>query len=320
MRIGYFHGGRSVLLYRTYVFGFFTNVPVELHTRWLNDPTMFKVPQKFEAAEELRASGKRFGKIDGMEIIQKMLAGELDGGTAGESSFLYYASRGAPIVAVAMLGHDVAGDAGRGIVFRKEIVIRSPEDLKGKTLVTRRSGPGEAIFLREFLESMGMANEPSIQIIDDLDEDVVSRWLREGKVDGGLYHVWQMSRFIDKNRAVYLYRPMDWMNPELSHALLVFRKDVVRDRPEAIRKIVHAYIRRIQSERKLPIETQHGRRKKTLVADGSVEGMSTPQYDLPPRVRLDLLEEMQRLLMKYKYATNKVDLRKYIDNQFVEEP
>ena len=320
IRIGYFHGGRSVLLYRTYVFGFFGNesADVELHTKWLDGNQTFKIPPSYSSAEALRVGRKYFGKIDGMEIIEKILTGEFDGGTVGESSFLYYAGRGAPIVAVAMLGHDVPGEGGKGIVFRNGVKIRSPADLKNKTLVSRRAGPGDAIFLREFLESLGMAGDPSIRIIDDLDEDEVVRMLEEGKIDGGLYHLRTLQRIIEKRQLAYVYRPMDWMNPELSHSLLIFHKDVVKRRPETVEKIVRAYMKRIDFERSLPANQREASQDKSLMMELRYEGMSIPDYDFPPLVRLDLLEEMHRLLVKYKYSTGKPDLRNYVDNRFVE--
>lgn len=321
VRLGYFHGGRSVMIYRTHVFGFFAqeNAEVELHTKWLDEDKLFQIPPDFGQAEAMRSGRRFFGKIDGMEIIQKMLAGELDGGTVGESSFLSYASKGAPIVAVAMLGHDVAGQGGKGIVFRNGVVIRSPEDLKNKTLVSRRAGPGDAIFLREFLESVGMASEKSITILDQLDEEEVERLLEEGKVDGGLYHLRTMRRLIEKKRAAYVYRTMDWMNPELSHSLLVFRKDFVSDRPDAVEKIVRAYVKRIQFERELPEEARRKPQDKSLMMDLTFEGMTIPDYDLPPLVRLDLLREMHRLLVKYKFSATDPHLPDFIDNRFVEK-
>ena len=321
LRIGYFHGGRTVMIYRTHVFDYFSRekVKVELHTKWLNDDKVFKVPDDHDKAEAIRAGRKFFGKMDGMEIIQKMLDGEFDGGTVGEASFLSYASRGAPIVAVAMLGHDVRGEGGKGIVFRKDVIIRSPADLRNKTLVSRRAGPGDAIFLREFLESVGMASDKSIKILDDLDEDEVVRLLEEGKIDGGLYHLLTLKSVIEERKSAYLYRPMDWMNPELSHSLLVFRKDIVTQRPDWVERIVRAYMKRIQFERSLPPDVRESTREsKSLMMELRFQGMSIPSYDFPPLVRLDLLREMHRLLVKYHFASGDPDLRNHIDNSFIE--
>jgi hypothetical protein len=322
IRIGYFHGGRSVMIYRTHAFGYFgrEQANVELHTKWLNEDRIFKIPDDHDEAEAVRGGRKFFGKIDGMEILQRMMNGEFDGGTVGESSFLSYAGRGAPIVAVAMLGHDVRGEGGKGIVFRKDVVIRSPADLKGKTLVSRRAGPGDAIFLREFLASVGMASDKSIKIMDDLDEDEVVSLLEQGKIDGGLYHLLSLKNIIEERKSAYLYRPMDWMNPELSHSLLVFRKDVVAQRPDRVERIVRAYMRRIQFERALPPEARESTRdSKSLMMELRFQGMSIPSYDFPPLVRLDLLEEMHRLLVKYHFSAGHPDLRNHIDNSFVEK-
>lgn len=93
---------------------------------------------------------------------------------------------------------------------------------------------------------------------------------------------------------------LDWLNPELSHALLIFRKDFVRNHPEAVTNII-----------------MRNSLKKALQMPTDFQEMDFPQYDLPPLVSLDLLEEMQGLLLPYKEIGRKVDLRLSIDNSFV---
>jgi len=48
-------------------------------------------------------------------------------------------------------------------------------------------------------------------------------------------------------------------------------------------------------------------------------GMNIPQYDMPPTVSLDLLNEMQELLFRHGEIDKKIDLSPFIDNSFVEE-
>ena len=50
-------------------------------------------------------------------------------------------------------------------------------------------------------------------------------------------------------------------------------------------------------------------------------GMSIPGYDMPPLVRIELLEQVQDWLVEYKYIPEKQKVRisDYIDNSFVEK-
>ena len=86
------------MLYRTYVFGHFSreDVPVRFYTTWLRENTFFEMPRHHDEIEAMKSDRRHFGKISGMKIIDRMLAGELDAGTVGESSYLYHVSRGTP--------------------------------------------------------------------------------------------------------------------------------------------------------------------------------------------------------------------------------
>jgi len=320
VKLGYFHGGRVNMIYRAYINKFFDRegIDVALYTKDLREPDLYKLSSDFAKAQKMLKRVEFSGKISGIEIIEKIVAGELDGGTVGESSFAYCASQGMPIVAAAMLGHDVAESPGKGIVLRKGLVINSPEDFKGKTLISRRAGPGDPIFLREFLKSIGLAHEKSIKIIDGVFEDEAISLLQQGKIDGGLYHLRAMIPIIEGGVG-YLYRSMTWMNPELSHALLVFRKDFLKKNPEQVQKIVNAYIKRVEYERNLPENQINKSRDKGLMMKLYFKGMSIPQYDMPPRVRLDLLNQMQELLLGYGKIKEKTDLKDFIDNSFVDQ-
>ena len=53
--------------------------------------------------------------------------------------------------------------------------------------------------------------------------------------------------------------------------------------------------------------------------ENSFQGLEIPRYDLPPVLRMDLLDEVQDLLIKYEYIDEKVNIEDFIDSSFVEE-
>jgi len=320
VRIGYFHGGRVNMIYKAYTNGYFDRegVDVELYTKFLKDEEIFMLPKAHKETlaveEELGKAGLYFGKISGIEIIDKMVKGELDGGTVGESSFVVSAAKGVPIVAVAQLGYEKI--PAKAIVMRKEVPIESSKDLKGKTLFSRRAGPGDAIFLREFLEAEDLSEE-DVTIIDQVEEDDVKKWLLDGTVDGGLIHVLGVKHEVEKG-TVYVYRSMDWINPPISQGVLVFRKDYVESHAEEVQKVVEAYIKRIVYEQSLPDKEKDRSWDKAFMMEGKFQDVGIATYELPPLMKIGIMNKVQGLLQKYSYIDSTVNLESFIDNSFVE--
>lgn len=320
VKIGYFHGGRTMLLYRAFIDNEFEKegVSVDLFTRGLYQTEFTPLPKSYEEIKE----EELLGKVTGGDLIDGVIKGEFAAATPGESSFIDAATRGLPIVAVAELGHDVKGQGGHAIIFRKDVVIKKPEDIKGRILASRRAGDGDAVFLREFLKSVGLDPEKDVIIKEQVMDDELNRALIDGKIDGGFFHLMAVEKLVEKGYA-YVYQKFDWVNPELAQALLVFHKDFIKDHPEEVEKIIRAYMKRVKYEHGLPREVRlkdPGKGfLKGLQMEKDFQGMNLPQYDFPPLVSPDLLGQMQDLLFKYKYIDKKVNLEDFIDNRFVEK-
>jgi len=316
VKIGYFNGGRAHCLYRTYDYSYFKKegVDVELYSQYLNKDKFFQLTQ--EHRKMMKAGNKSFGRVTGEKIIEAIENGILDGGTPGESSFIQAVAKGASVVAVALLGHDDKDKPGKALLLRKGLIINKPEDFKGKKFGTRRAGPADRIFLSEFFKSIGLDPEKDVTIIDQIPDNKQKEYLLNGKIDGIFHHLHGGIDKIEDGEAV-LYRPMDWINPEVSHALLVFRKDFILKYPEKVEKIIRAYMKRIKYEKSLSEDERKKEQSFGYQIELSYEGMGLPRYDFPPLVRLDLLQEIQRLLLDYKIIDQKKDLSEFIDNSFV---
>lgn len=314
VRIGYFLGGRTNLIYRAYINGYFDKegVDVRLYTKYLRDPEVFEISKDVRTVDGV--IGKSFGKMSGIEIVEGIMRGDFDAGTIGESSFVSSISKGLPLVAVAQLGYEEA--PGKAIVMRTDVVITSLEDFKGKTLISRRAGPGDSIFLREFIRDIGLDAE-DIDIIDQVDEIDATNWIKSGEIDGGLYHL-RTARRLVKGGYAYIYRPMDWMNSWVSHSVLVFRKEYAEDNPENVQKVVNAYMKRVRYEKDLLDSEKDSSWDRAGGMVGEFMGMQIPAYDTFPRVSIGILNEIKRLLFAYGKIENDVDIKNYIDNRFVE--
>lgn len=171
--------------------------------------------------------------------------------------------------------------------------------------------------MREFIKDIGLDPDNDLTIIDQVYEDDGEKWLREKVIDGGLYHL-GATRALVLSGDAYVYRPMDWMNSQLSHSLLVFHKDYLESHKEEIQKIINAYMKRIVYENNIPEEEKDRSWNKGLMMDGEFQGVHIPIYDMPPKIRVGLLDEMQDLLLEYGEIDKKVDIKNFIDHSFIE--
>lgn len=317
VRLGYFHGGRTNMIYRAYIDDYFKNeqVDVGLYTKNLNKENFFNISDDEVSAQQL-AKESDFGKVSGEEIISEIINGRLDGGTVGESSFISAISKGDQIVAVASLGHMTS--PARAILIRSDLDIKSPADFKGRTLIARRAGPGDGVLLREFAESIGLDPDRDLNIIEDVSDDDSMTLIKNKKIDGGLYHLLAAKYLIESGMAK-IHKLMDWVDPGISHALLVFSRDYIKNNPDKVQKIINAYVGRIEYEFNLPEEEKNESWDKGLMMEGEFEGMSIPKYDLPPKLKPDKLNQMQNLLLKHGEIDKKINTEDYLDHSFVEE-
>lgn len=319
VRIGYFHGGRCHLLYRAYINGNFKNsgLNVELFTATVEGRRLVKVPGNHDDYKKIIPTTTR---MTGLEIVDHIMAGSLDGGTIGESSFLASITKGLPIVAVASLGYTSKDKSCKALMLRNGIKINRPDDFKGKRFATRLSGPGDPAFLKEFFYTIGLDPEKDIAITENLPDEEIRDLLVDGKIDGVLSHLYGGASGVEhilKENIGYLYTKMTWLNPEMSHAVLVFHKDFIERHPDKVSAIVEGYVRRIRLETGFSEEEKTNTKEWGLAVKKEFCGMDLPIFKSNPVVELKLLKEIQKILYRYGYLKNKAAIRGYINNSFV---
>ncbi len=312
-RLGYFHGGRTNMVYRAYIHGCLDEgaAPVALLTHRLRSKSYFTI-----AKDEWLESGMGEGKVSGVELVDAIASGTFDGGMIGEASFIDAVRRRLPITAVALLGHQTRGHPGHALIVRRDLVIRSPRDFRGKTLISRRAGPMDEALLRAFVAAQGLVPGKDVRILPQVDEDDSVSLLASGKIDGGFYHL-LLGELVVRRGFGRIYRPMDWADPEMLQAVLVFNDEFLRHHPERAQRIVSGYIARIGAERRLPESARDRSGMTGMMMEESFRGLTIPTYDSVPFVRVGLLDEAQRLLVAYGGQPRLVDLRPWIDNGFV---
>jgi ABC-type nitrate/sulfonate/bicarbonate transport system substrate-binding protein len=312
-RIGYFHGGRTNMFYRAYVHGCFdaAGTGVELYSKKLHAREFIRIER-----DAWLESGMGEAKVSGVQLVDKIASGEFDGGTIGEASFLDAVQRGLPVVAVALLGHQTKDKPGHAIILRRGLKIAKPADLKGRTLISRRAGPMDEALLREFVAREGLDPDKDVKILTQVDEDDSVSLLASGRADGGFYHL-LLGKLVVERGLGDIYRPMDWENPEILQALLVFNADYLKRHPDRVQAVVDGYVARIAYEHALPEEKRDRSGMTGMMMEEDYRGLSIPTYDDVPRVRPELLRQAQDLLLRYGGLKSPVDPAAAIDGSFV---
>jgi ABC-type nitrate/sulfonate/bicarbonate transport system substrate-binding protein len=341
IRIGYFYGGRTVLLMRAYADNWFEkdSLAVEYYSKNLHKKEFHLVPKSIEEFNEYGGEGSYSGKVTGIELIDGIMEDKFDMAMVGESSFIDAICSGKPIVAIAELGHDVKGHPDHVFLMRKGLKVGKPQDYFGKLMISRRAGPGDSVFLREFLYKQGIdvdrdtlqldnlpltlkekENLPKdkVIIVDYVPEDMMKQGIENYVIDGGYFH---LGDFIKQHNKFNLIQTLDYLaNPEISHALLVCRKDFLSNNRVRCIKFLETYIKRIRYEHSLSYTERTRKQTRGLRIAVNFFGLNYPQHDLIPTINVELLYQMMNLLKKYKIiGDNNVKIENYVDNSLVLE-
>lgn len=105
LRIGYFYGGRTMLLYRALIHDYFDTEKINaiFYTKKLHSTIWKTFDRKSgESAMAMHLSGK----AKGTDLNEIMYSGKTDMAFIGEAAFIRACALGEPIMAIAQLGAD----------------------------------------------------------------------------------------------------------------------------------------------------------------------------------------------------------------------
>lgn len=259
-----------------------------------------------------------FGGMTGGDVLKEVVDKRVDGGLTWGESLILAASRDFPVVAVA--GSCQGRDQSRKIVLRSDIKINSSSEMKGLTFLSQAGGLEEAIYLKEFLKKEGLDPSVDVKIIEQVPLDESVDWLKEKKVDGGIFRSMDAENIV-RDGAGYIYNALDWVDARLFSPVLIFHKDFVKNHADDVKKIVAAYGKRIQFERGKPDDQKRlSEAGAELVIGDWVERGNMFECEYPPIVNTEALDKTKDLLMKYDLdlSGRSLELENYIDNSFVE--
>jgi hypothetical protein len=207
------------------------------------------------------------------------------------------------------------------VLVRRDIEINSPADMAGKHMGSRKGGPYDAVMVREFLEEQGV-DLNSMKISDNIPQEKLKKMLKQGKLDVVFLHLNRAANVTKKGGyKLYPNFKFSFANPNLSHSILVCRNEIIEQRREPLVRFLTAYKERVDYENSLTREERapyDGH--KTLAMDTmAFPGFNLPQYNPIPLLDAELLDEMQRLLLKHGHLETPVPFRDHIDMSLMKE-
>ena len=154
-----------------------------------------------------------------------------------------------------------------------------------------------------------------MKIIPQMDDHIMEAELGKS-IDGGLFHITTIRR-LHKAKTGKIHRLMDWASPHLSFGLLVFHRDVIEKKTEAIRRLLQGYHAQIKYEESIPIEEKLLYEEFPLRMAQEFQGMSLPQNVNPPFVNLKDLETVQTHLHQYGFINQTFSLESFVNHELL---
>jgi NitT/TauT family transport system substrate-binding protein len=152
----------------------------------------------------IRVEERVFAK--GLDVMQAIIAGELDVGTTASEAAISGRAGGAPIYVVAGFAK-----GGARLVARPDVKIKTVRDLKGRKVGVTRGGIQEVLLMAE-LQKAGLSSAPApgkdVQIVylayADLNQALLGK-----NIDAMMQSEPQSSQAINKNYGVEVIKPYD---------------------------------------------------------------------------------------------------------------
>jgi NitT/TauT family transport system substrate-binding protein len=176
----------------------------------------------------------------GPQVLEALLGGAIDVGSAGPSAIVFNNARHAPGT-LRLLGGLCSG--GASLLVSAASSIRGPEDLRGKRLATPQIGTTQDISLRTYLRDHGYvpAERGGDVTVHALDSATIQAEIRKGALDGAWLPEPWATRVVQRAGATRLIDERDlWPGRRFPTALLVASGAWARALPEVASKLTAA--------------------------------------------------------------------------------
>ncbi|URZ08995.1 aliphatic sulfonate ABC transporter substrate-binding protein [Clostridium felsineum] len=178
----------------------------------------------------------------GSTEVESLLAGEVDIGYIGPGPAINaYTKSNGDIRVIAG-----AADAGAILVSRKNVNIKSVKDLKNRRVAIPQYGNTQDLSLRILLSENGLKDKAkggNVEIVEAENSDIKTL-LAKGSIDAALVPEPWGTRLVQEVGAKVVLNYKDiWRNGEYPTAIVVARKQFIKEHPDIVQKFVENLIK-----------------------------------------------------------------------------
>ena len=241
-------------------------------------------------------------------------AGQIDGGSASANAVLTAASKGLDLRVVASLSLEAEGGSVTQYMVKSDAPIKSIADLKGKTVGIVGYRSSIELWARAALTKGGLNPDKDVNWAV-VPFPAMGAAVRSGKVDiAGMPQVFSEPEAAKGGlRTLFTSKTGVPFDEEL--ILIIMRPEIMQKHPDAVR----AFLADLSTATKWYLKNT--REAKQALIDKKIVGIAPeayfklPDYKRNPSARPNLkaLDQMQNMLVEYKFLEKKVDLSKVVD-------
>jgi ABC-type nitrate/sulfonate/bicarbonate transport system substrate-binding protein len=241
-------------------------------------------------------------------------AGQIDGGSASANAVLTAASKGLDLRVVASLSLEAEGGSVTQYMVKSDAPIKSIADLKGKTVGIVGYRSSIELWARAALTKGGLNPDKDVNWAV-VPFPAMGAAVRSGKVDiAGMPQVFSEPEAAKGGlRTLFTSKTGVPFDEEL--ILIIMRPEIMQKHPDAVR----AFLADLSTATKWYLKNT--REAKQALIDKKIVGIAPeayfklPDYKRNPSARPNLkaLDQMQNMLVEYKFLEKKIDLSKVVD-------
>jgi len=223
--------------------------------------------------------------ISGPQDIQTVVTGDVDVGGAFNGAIIKLVSAKAPIRAIVGY-YGVDDQTWSGFFVKEDSPIRSPRDLIGKKISVNTLGAHSEFMVREYLTRAGLTPEEikqvTLLVIPPINGEQA---LRQGQVDVAALGSIFRDKALERGGLRRLFSDHELYGTFTAGSLVVTHK-TLRERPNAVRKLVEGTGRAIEWARSQPREVVRQRMTDIIKKRGRGEDPTIVQYWRSPGIAL----------------------------------
>jgi NitT/TauT family transport system substrate-binding protein len=174
----------------------------------------------------------------GIDIVPALLSGDVDIGASAVDGAISARAAGAPVYVVAGFAK-----GGARIVGRKDLAIKSIDELKGKKVGVARGGAHEILLVAELAKhNLTWGNTPDKDVqITYLAYADLNQALEAKQIDAMSQSEPQAAQAIAKGFGSEILRPYDTVLGEPSRALVMTEK-MYKEKPDVARRVLECFV------------------------------------------------------------------------------